>query len=977
MFVDEDYLAHEGVAHDENPPGRGSGRFAWGSGKNPHQRQAFGVPMIKDLYEKGYGDDEIVKTFKNLGYTDLDIYDRMKDYGKKDADIAKMLHLTHSKLKDKISIRSNMRRMELKLKIWELHDHGTDGTPWSNTRIAEHLGITEGTVRNYLKSHISKRENELMRVTNSLKEMVDKKRFLDVGPGGEDYFGVASTRFNTAVTMLEEQGYHRWVVYFDQISGNQKQLTVQVLCPPDVTYKEMQANKDKFQSVKDYITENNPETNRLGLRPPVSISSDRIFVRYGDQGGSDRDGTIQLKRGVEDLGLGSNMYAQVRIAVDGTHYLKGMAIYADPSEFPPGKDIIFNTNKASGTPWMLDDPEAKQVFKHLTNDPDNPFKAAIKVKDGKVVGQWDYEGSDGKMHQSPINIINSEEDWSKWSRSTPSQFLINQDRPVIKEQLKQAYETKRDEFEDIKMMENPTVRKYLLEQYAPMLDTAAVKLRGAPFAGQGTFVILPVPSLKKNEIYAPMYDHGTRVVTIRYPHQGAFEIVEATVNNKNREAKSFMNNAQDAVGIPPSTAKQMSGADFDGDNTIVIPTYTPDGKPINKIKVEKAIKELMDFDPNSFERQYDENGNPDNSWKRITKTYQNKMMGVATNLLTDMKVQGAETEEIIRAVKFCYVIIDSEKHDLNWQLAKKVYGIDDLRKKYQGHRNEKTHRWNYGASTIITRAKSETRVDVYNEISPDKNTGEKRYQDTPAMRAEWHKDENGKTVIDGYVPKTRTVPLMSTVSDARELMSGPNHVGNEKERLYADFANSMKALANEVRREMVNTKGIERDPDAAKKYAEQVASLNEKLARANANTPKERLATIIYNNIVKTKRAEIYAEYPNISKTDLNKEMKKVRRLAATYSRNLVGAKKEKVDITDKEWEAIQAHAISHSKLLEILKNADADKVKQRAMPKDLEYLTESQKAKIKALAASNKNLTNAEIAKIIGCSASSVVRYK
>lgn len=973
MFIEEDYLAHYGVAHDEDPPGRGSGRYPFGSGKDHHQRQAFGVPMIKELYDKGYNDDEILKTFRDLGYTELEIYDRMHDYGKKDSEIAKFLHMSHSKLKNKLSIRSNMRKIERIMREEELHDQGL-----SNTKIAEIVGTTEGTVRNDLKRHISKRENELIRVTNSLKEMVDQKRFLDVGPGGETYFDVASTRFNTAVTMLEEQGYHRWVVHFDQISGGDKQMSVQVLCPPDVTYQEMQNNRANFKSVRDYISEANPEANRLGLRTPVSIDSNRIFVRYGDQGGDDRDGTIQLKRGVEDLGLGSNMYAQVRIAVDGTHYLKGMAIYADPSEFPPGKDIIFNTNKVSGTPWMLDDPKAtNQVFKHLTDDPDNPFKAAIKVKDGKIVGQWDYEGSDGKSHQSPINIVNSEEDWSKWSKSAPSQFLINQDKSVIKQQLKQAYDAKVEEFEDIKSMENATVRKYMLEQFAPLCDTATVKLRGAPFAGQSTFVILPVPSLKKNEIYAPMYEHGTEVVTIRYPHQGDFEVVRATVNNKNREAKTFMDNAQDAVGIPPSTAKQMSGADFDGDSTVVIPIYTPDGKPINKIKVGKAIQDLMDFEPKAFKRKLDADGKPleTETWKRITKAYQNKMMGVATNLLQDMKVTGAPLDEVIRAVKFCYVIIDSEKHDLNWQLARKTFGIDELRKRYQGHYNEKTHRWNYGAATIITRAKSETTVEVHNEISPDKNTGEKRYREEPVLRKKSHKDEDGNYVYDGMVPKTRKVPLMTTVDDARELMSGPDHIGNEKELLYADYANRMKALANEVRREMVNTKGIERSPEAAKRYAEQVASLDEKLANAKANTPKERLATIIYNNIVKTKRKEILDEDPDISKSDLNKEMKKVKRLAASYSRNLVGAKKPKVEINDDEWKAIQSGAISHSKLLEILRNADADKVKQRAMPKDLEYLSETQKLRIKALVTSGKSI--ADVAKIIGCSTSTVVRYK
>lgn len=36
-LISEDYLEHYGKGHDDNPPGRGSGRFPYGSGKQPHQ----------------------------------------------------------------------------------------------------------------------------------------------------------------------------------------------------------------------------------------------------------------------------------------------------------------------------------------------------------------------------------------------------------------------------------------------------------------------------------------------------------------------------------------------------------------------------------------------------------------------------------------------------------------------------------------------------------------------------------------------------------------------------------------------------------------------------------------------------------------------------------------------------------------------------------------------------------------------------
>lgn len=959
----EDELMHEGKAHDENPPGRGSGRYGWGTGEHAFQREAFSVQMIKDLYKAGQNDEDIVKTFRELGYDDVEIYQRFHKYGKKDKDIAKALGYSTTTLKAKKSIYSNQVKMANMAKAIELDEKGL-----SNTKIAKELGVTEGTVRNYLKPERQRKDNVLFRCSDSLKDMVDKKRYLDIGPGGENFFGVKWDTFKTAAAVLEEQGYHIYPMYYDRMGG-QNQLTVNVLCAPDVTYKDCYAHKGEVQSVMDYVNQNGLPSNVLGLRPPVSVDSDRIMVRYAEDGGADRDGMIQLKRGVEDLGLGSQLYAQVRIAVDGTHYLKGMAVYADPKEFPKGKDIIFNTNKKDGTPWMQDDPDAKQVFKHMTDDPDNPFKAAIKVKDGKVVGQFDYEGKDGKMHQSPINIVNEEGDWSKWKKSLPTQILAKEPLPLIKQQLKIDKEAKLDEFNDIKSLTNPTVKKMLLEEFAASCDTASVEMRGAPFAGQQSYSILSIPSLKPNTIYAPKFEHGSKVVSIRFPNQGLFEIVESTVDNHNKEALSIMKNAQDAVGIPPSTAHQMSGADFDGDSVVIIPTETADGRVINKIKTQPARPELRDFDPNIYEI-------PEGSKvKPITAAHKNKMMGEATNLLMDMSFAGAPDGEINRAVKFCYVIIDSEKHKLDWKRAYKDFDIDGLKKKWQAKIDPETGKESYGAGTIITRAKSPKFTEVYKrKWKPDKNTGEWLYEDTPQMKNTWVRKEDGTTEVTGKTPKMQKVPLMTTVSDARELMSGPDHIGTEKERVYAAYANDMKALANEARRVMVNEDPAKRDPEAAKKYAKEVASLESKLDIAKANAPRERQAIVIYNNIVKNKRAALYEANPNISKQELNKEMKKVKRLASTYARNLVGAKKDWISFTDKEWEAVQARAISENKLTQILRNAKSEEVKQLAMPRNTVSLSQSKISLIKSYDV--QGLSIREIADKLNVSPSTVSRY-
>lgn len=78
-----------------------------------------------------------------------------------------------------------------------------------------------------------------------------------------------------------------------------------------------------------------------------------------------------------------------------------------------------------------------------------------------------------------------------------------------------------------------------------------------------------------------------------YPHGGTFEIPELTVNNKNPTAVSVLGkNIRDAVGINPKVAERLSGADFDGDQVVVIPT----GGRV-KIQSTPALKDLKDFDP--------------------------------------------------------------------------------------------------------------------------------------------------------------------------------------------------------------------------------------------------------------------------------------------------------------------------------------------------------------------------------------------
>lgn len=79
-----------------------------------------------------------------------------------------------------------------------------------------------------------------------------------------------------------------------------------------------------------------------------NLDSERIFVRYKEDGGSEKEGLIELRKGVPDVDLGCYRYAQVRIMVDNEYYAKGLAVYSD--DIPDGKDVVLNSKKSRNAP---------------------------------------------------------------------------------------------------------------------------------------------------------------------------------------------------------------------------------------------------------------------------------------------------------------------------------------------------------------------------------------------------------------------------------------------------------------------------------------------------------------------------------------------------------------------------------------------------------------------------------------------------
>lgn len=922
-------LYHYGTPHAGTVPH--SGRYAWGSGKN-------GAKGTKDNYR-------FLAEYRALK-------DELDEYGKKrtDKEIADLMGMSTTKLRAMRSEATANEQAANIAKAVRLRDEKR----YNTSEIARQMGVNESTVRGWLKRTEGVRAERINNTAEALKNRLKEVRFVDVGSGVESEIGeigVSKETLKTALNSLKSQGYIITTLDIQQANNKQQYTKVKVLAPPGTTLKEINQNRDQIESFVDY----SPNKGIDWMKPeyPKSIDRNRIYVRYAEEGGKAKDGTIEVRRGVEDVSLGENAYAQVRVAVDGKYYMKGMAFYG--TDIPKGYDVVYNSNKPLGSP---DD----KVFKKMKDDPDNPFGAVIKAG-----GQRWYDDPNGtrinpetgkRQSQSVINIINEEDDWDKYSKKIASQMLSKQRLPLIKKQLDLTFKEKQAEYDEIKSYTNDAIRAKMLKDFAEECDSSAKTLAAISFPNQSTKVLLPVPTLKENECYCPSLSTGTEVALVRYPHGGTFEIPICKVNNNNKQGRDMFNSV-DAIGINPKTASRLSGADFDGDFAIVIPTKDKKGNVITPIKStanDPIFDTLKNYDTGRYYsaeiekyRNLVENGATKEQIKQefgympkrkpMSDKEKGIQMGMTTNLITDMQQQNASTEEIIRATKHSMVVIDAQKHDLDWRQSEIDYGIKALYERYQGKKTG-------GASTILSRAKNEVYMDqVKRSYKPNEN-GEWEYEFTGKTYTKAKRDSNKKIVTDAdgnpiYETKKYQSKMarMDLVKDARELMSTPQgskveHEGTPVEWAYAEYANKMKAMANAARKEAYSISPTPVNKAAKETYSNEVAELNAKLNVAKKNAPKERIAQTKASAEINKKMQE-YKE-KNGTSMDADDE-KKLRRTTIAKYRAQVGSGKKDVliNITDREWEAIQNHAISYSKMNEILNNTDMDSVKQRALPKN------------------------------------------
>lgn len=897
-------LAHIGVL-------RKSGRYPWGSGEEPNQRNKQFIDHIAMLRKSGMTSVDIAKSFSSpdniMTTTDLRAYNSIARNQLKAADISTAM---------------------------KLHN-----TQMSNIAIGREMGINESQVRALLAPSAKENNDKLVATANMLREQVQTKKYLDIGLGTENSIGVgiSGTALNTAVAQLKDEGYQVHRINQPRL-GTGKETRIKVLVGPDTTFTDLIRNKADIKPIDDQYSDDGGRS-WLGLRPPENVSSKRLSIRYAEDDGDKMDGVMEMRRGVKDLDLGHTRYAQVRIAIDGTHYLKGMAVYAD--DLPDGIDIRFNTNKNKDVDKMDVIKPMKKVPNSDKIDMDNPFGSQIKVG-----GQ-----------RGALNIVNEEGDWDTWSKNLSSQMVSKQSPVFAKQQLGVTFDTKKAEYDEIMALTNPTIRKRLLDSFADDADSSAVHLKAAGLPRTKAHVILPIPSMKDSEIYAPLYNDGERVVLIRHPHGGVFEIPELTVNNRNRKAKALLGQAKDAVGISAKVAEKLSGADFDGDTVLVIPNK---GSGPSRIKTEPTLEALKNFQPREQYKQYD-------GMKLMTSRSTQTEMGNISNLITDMTIRGATTNEKARAVKHSMVVIDAEKHKLNYKQSAIDNNIIELKRKYQ-----QTARG--GASTLISKASSEERVaarknrPVAEGGNIDPLTGAKKY--TPTGKY-YIAPESSKTNAKGVVKITPAHIVMNSLKstkmyetdDAYTLLSGPNKEGTPMEAVYADHANKLKALGNTARKSSYETVRIPYSTSARLAYKEQEATLKAKLNVALKNAPLERQAQLVASTIVSAKKQA----NPGMDKDDI----KKANSMALIEARHRTGASKTRIVVTPIEWEAIQSGAITNNFMDNIIKNMDVSEIKALATPRDRSVMTPSVMAHATLLLS--RGYTQAEVSEQLGVPASTL----
>ena len=214
----------------------------------------------------------------------------------------------------------------------------------------------------------------------------------------------------------------------------------------------------------------------------------------------------------------------------------------------------------------------------------------------------------------------------------------------------------------------------------------------------------------------------------------------------------------------------------------------------------------------------------------------------------------------------------------------------------------------------------------------------------------------------GYkeIPLTEKTTKMAKTDDAYSLSSGTKIEG-----IYANHANRLKSLANQARKEIMSTEDIAYNPAAAKRYSDEVASLKAKKNAVDKHRPLERRAGTIASSLFQMKAAEDPTLWEDHDRA------KKERARLMDYARKQIGEKRPVIKFTDREYEAIQAGALTKTFLKELIKECDQDALKQRAMPRQWTAMSPAKLSKARQML--RNGATNIEVAQALGVSTSTL----
>ena len=300
--IAEDILMHYGMP-------RRSGRWPWGSGEDPYQHGSRDfLSRVEELKKNGWEE-----TPDNI----------MKEFG-----------LTTTQYRTEKSLCKDVRRMHMVARAKSLRNDGLN-----DSEIGRIMGKNESSIRELFNEEREARMNQAFKTADFIRNQIETKGMIDVGKGVEIELNISKEKLNEALYILETEGYHVFNNRFEQATNPGQWTTQKVICPKDTPY----TINDKGQKVSSkvyeldkihplnedgYISHDGGDTFDKFVYPK-GLDSKRVKVRYAEEGGEAKDGLVEIRRGIDDISLGNDRYSQVRIMVDNTHYIKGMAVYAD------------------------------------------------------------------------------------------------------------------------------------------------------------------------------------------------------------------------------------------------------------------------------------------------------------------------------------------------------------------------------------------------------------------------------------------------------------------------------------------------------------------------------------------------------------------------------------------------------------------------------------------------------------------------